>query len=296
MDFDKLRSFVMVAELGSLLKASENLSVTQSGVSKQISALEKFLGYNLFVQRKKTMMLTEEGEIFLRFAKSMLDELTAGKKALDIHHKTMSGEIVLSTTNSLAALYMSDALKDFFEKFQNVSISIVGSDEETHWVFDKVDVAVRPMVAHPYNFLKRPLMTHEMSLYASQDYIRKYGEVRTKSDLVHHRVISYGEHTYRPYKEINWHMSFLPAAYKPFLSINSGPGMLRAVENGLGIAPLSQMGVKDSKANLIKILPDYPGPRIENYFYYLKTLEESEKVQGLYNHLYEFFRNHNMGV
>ena len=288
MEIDKLKAFSLVAEVGGLNKAAENLSVIPSLVTKQVYALQRELNCDLFFQGKRKFVLTEEGRTFLKSTNKILAELRKAEGLLEANQQSIAGEIVISTTNAMANLYMLDALAGFIKAYPAVRLTVVGSDDETHLVFGKVDVAVRPFMSSHEDFDKKDLWDSQMYLYASEDYIKTHGEPKTKEDLAKHRIISYGHYAAFPYREINWHLSLLPQDFQPFLSINSGAAMLKAVENGLGIAPISQMALH-SKVPLVKLLPQYPGPSVKVYFYYPEGMRDSQKINELYEYLRKFF-------
>ena len=75
MDWDKLRVFHAVAEAGSLTHAGESLNLSQSAVSRQISALEESLGVPLFHRHARGLMLTEQGEQLYQTAKEIFAKL-----------------------------------------------------------------------------------------------------------------------------------------------------------------------------------------------------------------------------
>src|SRR5258706_7748140 len=63
MDFKRLGYFLHIAELGSLTKASEQLNIAQPSLSRQVRLLEEELGVDLFIRRRRGMVLTEAGEL-----------------------------------------------------------------------------------------------------------------------------------------------------------------------------------------------------------------------------------------
>ncbi|MHA1190111.1 MAG: LysR family transcriptional regulator, partial [Alphaproteobacteria bacterium] len=63
MDWDKLRIFHAAAEAGSFTHAGDTLSMSQSAVSRQVSALEADLGAQLFHRHARGLILTEQGEL-----------------------------------------------------------------------------------------------------------------------------------------------------------------------------------------------------------------------------------------
>jgi molybdenum-dependent DNA-binding transcriptional regulator ModE len=63
MDWDKLRVFFAVAEAGSFTHAGEVLNLSQSAVSRQVSALEESLEVPLFHRHARGLVLTEQGDM-----------------------------------------------------------------------------------------------------------------------------------------------------------------------------------------------------------------------------------------
>jgi len=75
MDWDKLRIFRSVAEAGSFTHAGEALNLSQSAVSRQISALEESVNVKLFHRHARGLILTEHGELLFSTAKEVYHTL-----------------------------------------------------------------------------------------------------------------------------------------------------------------------------------------------------------------------------
>ncbi len=71
LDWDKIRIFHTVAEAGSFTKAGDELGLSQSAVSRQISALERELNAPLFHRHARGLILTEQGDILFRASREM---------------------------------------------------------------------------------------------------------------------------------------------------------------------------------------------------------------------------------
>src|SRR5271170_6665533 len=82
MDWDKLRIFHAVAEAGSFTHAGMALGLSQSAVSRQISALEADLGVPLFQRHARGLILTEQGELLLRTVREVTTKLDMVKIGL----------------------------------------------------------------------------------------------------------------------------------------------------------------------------------------------------------------------
>ena len=82
MDWDKLRVFYAVAEAGSFTHAGEKLNLSQSAVSRQISALEASVKTPLFHRHARGLILTEQGEMLNRTVKEVFHKLSMAQARL----------------------------------------------------------------------------------------------------------------------------------------------------------------------------------------------------------------------
>ena len=87
MDWDKLEVFHAVAEAGSFTHAGEALNLSQSAVSRQISALEESLSVPLFHRHARGLILTEQGDLLYRTAREVFAKL-AMTEAMLTNRKT----------------------------------------------------------------------------------------------------------------------------------------------------------------------------------------------------------------
>ncbi len=90
-DWDKLRIFHAVAEAGSFTHAGHELGLSQSAVSRQISALESELAVTLFHRHARGLILTEQGEMLYRTAHDVFTKLAAARARLTDSRDKPSG-------------------------------------------------------------------------------------------------------------------------------------------------------------------------------------------------------------
>src|SRR5258708_1613013 len=82
MDWDKLKVFHAAAQAGSFTHAGEQLGLSQSAVSRQVSALEPALGASLFHRHSRRLILTQQGELLPNTAHHVLMKLQATRTKL----------------------------------------------------------------------------------------------------------------------------------------------------------------------------------------------------------------------
>lgn len=110
LDYLTLYCFITIAETGSFTEAAEKVGRTQSAVSQKIAKLEELLGVTLLV-RGKQLQLTNEGELFLNYARQIFNLYS---EALDLFNKPeLKGEISFGLPEDFATLFLSDVLVDF---------------------------------------------------------------------------------------------------------------------------------------------------------------------------------------
>ncbi|MDE2114587.1 MAG: LysR family transcriptional regulator, partial [Hyphomicrobiales bacterium] len=93
MDWDKLRIFHAAADAGSFTHAGEALGLSQSAVSRQVSALEQDLEVPLFHRHARGLILTEQGEMLMRTVKEVVTKLDTAKARLTDNRERPNGEL-----------------------------------------------------------------------------------------------------------------------------------------------------------------------------------------------------------
>ena len=117
MDWDKLRVFHAVAEAGSFTHAGERLNLSQSAVSRQISSLEESLDVPLFHRHARGLILTEQGELLLKTAQSVLDQLARAEILLTESKEKVRGPLKVTTTVGLGSIWLTPRIRKFLDLY-----------------------------------------------------------------------------------------------------------------------------------------------------------------------------------
>jgi DNA-binding transcriptional LysR family regulator len=102
MELRQVGYFVAVAGTGSMSRAAVSLAMTQSGLSRQISALESELSVRLFERTGHGVVLTDAGRALLPDARAMLGHADALRSAAERHQGQPKGRVVLAVTPMVA--------------------------------------------------------------------------------------------------------------------------------------------------------------------------------------------------
>src|SRR5262245_4608038 len=78
-DLKRIKSFITIPEYGTVSKAAQVLHITQPALSRQISALERDLGFKLFAKSGRRLVLTGRGERLLADSRSLIDHANVVK-------------------------------------------------------------------------------------------------------------------------------------------------------------------------------------------------------------------------
>lgn len=282
MDWDRVRIFHAVAEAGSFTKASQRLGLSQSAISRQIGALEEDVAVPLFHRHARGLILTEHGERLLGTAQEMSKMMATTQQALGELRNDAAGHLTINTTVGLGTVWLVAQLAAFYERYPEITVSLVVTDTDVDLSMREADVAIRLQRPTQGDLIQRPLMTAHTHIYASEDYLQRHGAPQQISELGSHKLIAYGEEHSPPVPSLNW---ILHAGLsgrdqeirRPFLAINNVYGMLRAAENGLGLASLPDyLGALSPQ--LKRVLPDVDGPTFTAYFVYPEELRSSKRI------------------
>jgi DNA-binding transcriptional LysR family regulator len=280
LDWDKLRVFHAVAEAGSFTHAGEKLNLSQSAISRQVSALEESLDVPLFHRHPRGLILTEQGETLFRTAHDIFAKLAMTEAHLAESRERPEGTLKVTTTVAFGSIWLTPRIKEFLALYPRIDMSLILADNELDLSMREADAAIRLTKPRQPDLIQRHLLTLRYHVYAAPEYLKKRGMPKTPEDLDRHQIIVYGEDARPPVANLNW---LLEAGAPPgtrrraVLKVNSVFGIFRAVQSGLGIGALPEYMAQDSR-NLVEILPELRGPTVDMFFVYPEELRNSKRI------------------
>ncbi len=279
MDWDKLRVFHAVAEAGSFTHAGDALNLSQSAVSRQISALEENLQVSLFHRHARGLILTEQGESLNRTVRDVFAKLAMTEALLTESKERPTGRLKVTTTVGFGSHWLSSRISGFLAAYPDVTMTLLLDDSDLDLAMREADVAIRMHPPKQPDLVQRHLMTIRWSVVASADYLAKRGTPTRAEELDDHALILFGD--YRPpVTDINWLAEAGRRSGQPrraALEVNSLHAMAMAAQGGVGIAVLPNW-MEEEARGLVKLLPDLKAPKVDVYFVYPEELRNSKRV------------------
>jgi DNA-binding transcriptional LysR family regulator len=280
MDWDKLRIFHAAAEAGSFTRAGEALDMSQSAVSRQVSALEHELGTPLFHRHARGLILTEEGELLMRTARDIVLKLEGVRAQLVDSRGQPTGALRVTTTVGLGSTWLTSRINEFIDLYPGIRLELVLDDAELDIAMRQADIAIRLRAPTQPDLIQRKLFTVHFHVYASTGYIKRFGQPRTTDDLDDHRIVVFGDNAPIYLKDLNW---LCAAGREPgdprhaVLAVNNVVAIRQAVEKGVGIAMLPDYLV-GPESDLVAVLSDHEVPSFDCFFVYPEELRDSARV------------------
>ncbi|MGX1101179.1 LysR family transcriptional regulator [Amorphus sp. MBR-141] len=282
MDWDKLKVFHAAAQAGSFTHAGEALNMSQSAVSRQVSALEQELGVPLFHRHARGLVLTEQGEHLFRTAREVVMKLDAVQARLTDSRDLPTGVLRVTTTVGLGSSWLAARINEFVDLYPEVQLHLILQDEELNLNMREADVAIRLRQPVQPDLIQRRLFTVHLHLYASPGYIKRFGTLESLEDLDKHRIVTFGETGPTYLRELNWletagRGSEQPR--KPILKIDNVIAIKRAVNRGVGVALLPDYLIEPD-SGLVRLLPEETLPSYQTYFVYPAELKTTARVRA----------------
>ncbi|MDX1517047.1 MAG: LysR substrate-binding domain-containing protein [Woeseiaceae bacterium] len=143
MPLNALRALVAVREAGGIRPAARRLGVSHSSVSRHLREIEKWLGTPLFESRDgaRSLEFTAQGEAL---ARASLESLKSLSRAVDAARESRRrNSVILTTTPSVAALWLLPRLPSFQQGYPWVEVSVIAKQRIVDLNNDDADIAIR---------------------------------------------------------------------------------------------------------------------------------------------------------
>jgi DNA-binding transcriptional LysR family regulator len=293
-----MQTFVRVVERGSFSAVAREAKSTQSGVSKQVAALEQALGARLLSRTTRSLSLTEEGERYFEQARRLVAEIAEAESAVRSGEQQLTGWLRVAASVGFGRLKLLPHVQTFLTAHPGVKVDLRLNDGFIDLVEHGIDVAVRIGELADSSLLARRIGTTRRVLIASRRYLRSLPKglrpPRVPDDLLQHDCIVYTELA----SQNAW--TFTAAAGAPVpvgttvtiraqgrLQTNSSEVVRASVLAGMGIgfSPTWLFADQMPLGDLQVLLPDWPAPSMPVHLVSPSQRRHSAKVKAFAAHL-----------
>src|SRR3954470_2731146 len=184
-----MRTFVRVAERGSLTAVARELGIGQSTVTRHLRELEDAVGVPLLSRTTRRVTMTDEGSRYyadsvqiLRLVEQAGDEVRGTRAA-------PAGTIRLSCTAAIGVLHVSRLIFAFQDRYRDIGVDLSLTDERIDLVTEGVDIALRLGPLTDSSMKLRSLGQSRRLLVAAPDYLAARGTPTVPRDLSGHEGI-----------------------------------------------------------------------------------------------------------
>jgi len=191
MDWNLIRTYLMVAEFGSASLAAKHLEVTQSTISRHLAELEKQLSVQLFDRRKTGLVLTEKGCELLNFAQQMRCVAEDLQSQAAQFSNTVSGSVRISAGEIIAVEVLPHCLGKILAENPELQIDIVSTNDASNLLSREADIALRMFPPQQQDLISRHLLDVQLSFYAHESYIEKQGLPKSIQAFSEHHLIGF---------------------------------------------------------------------------------------------------------
>lgn len=252
VNWDDARLLLAVARSGQISSAASRLGMTQATVSRRIARLEDSLGVNLIVRLSHGTTLSDKGQSLipmLEEAEAAFAEIqtTCSAEAADV-----TGTIRIGTPDGFGLSFLAHHLDALTNRYPSLQVQLVPTPRGISLSKREADIAV--MVGRPEKgkLVRKKLTGYSLGLFASKEYLDRFGEPRTTDELRHHRLIGYVEDLVTS-PSLNYMHEF-SKDWRSSIEVYSSRGQLEAVAAGAGIGILHHFMAEGMK-NLQPVLP-----------------------------------------
>lgn len=297
-DWNKAKLFYHVAKCGSFTKAARLAGTDRTALTRQIQMLEKQMGSALLTRKAGygSVILTRKGEELLEKVAPFFLQMKGfcGNPYLEIAGEKRR-KIRIATTYALADYVINDLIIEYNKSNPHLVFEIIGEDNAIDFIMNDIDIAIHPIDFRIDGTKTRNSHYHydyafgfEKRLFASEEYLKRFGEPQTVEELKNHYLISMTNPDQHPYADVNWILRLGRSngeLNKPAYTSNSLECRVKACEKGIGIIGSYIEFSLIKMANLINILPNVKCARLKNYFIYPSFLKEDEEIIKIRNYL-----------
>ena len=257
MEMQQLRGFFYTVRLGSLTKAAEKLSVTQSAVTQQLKNLELDLGVSLFDRFGPRKELTPDGQLLFDLIAPVVQEFEGLKNTYQDIKGQEHGSMTLAATTVMIMNFLPFIIKRFTRQYPHIRFIIL----ERRWAeiielaqLGEIDMGIAPIVNMPTNLHHFPLEPIGRVLITSLGHPLAQKSLVTLEDIAQYPMIAYEAGTVAR-GEVDRVFQRAQLEIEVVLEATNAETIKRYVEMGIGISVIPKIALMPEQNSRLVAIP-----------------------------------------
>lgn len=250
---DDTAIFIAVVQQGGFSHAAKRLGVSNGLISRRISQLETKLGVTLIKRTTRQLQLTTEGELFWQHAERIQAEFDSAIGLIQSTAKKPKGVIRITAPPYFGRHFLTPLLMKFLKSFNDIKIDLILDQEQLDPIKEQLDLLIRgagylkDITLKDSSMQMKLLVQEKIGLYASTNFLNKYGEPQTPEALSKYRTINFLNSKGIPNKE-KWSYLYKNKnrniELKANFNCNDIESALMACIAGFGIGRFTELNIK----------------------------------------------------
>jgi DNA-binding transcriptional LysR family regulator len=270
---EDMAMFVRIIEAGGIGKASEQLNLAKSSVSRRLTELEARLGAQLLSRTTRKSSLTEAGALYYKRAQKILDEVTALNEQTSGVKTCIEGTLKITAPSSFSLMHLSPLIDEYAKKHRGLAFQIDFSDRHIDLLEEGYELAIRIGKLRDSSLQAKRLTPIRHVLCASSEYLREFGIPETPFELKEHSFLQYSTLAETSIQLIDKQGKQQRIEVNPKIKANNGDFLKKMAIKGHGIICLPTFLVYQelARGELIPLLAEYQIPVMYAYAVYPKN-------------------------
>ena len=182
-DWNQVRAFLATLEEGSLSAAARALKLTQPTLGRQVAALEEELGVTLFERSGRQLIPTPAALEIAEHVREMGEAASRFSLAASGQSQSIEGVVKISATEMFAVFVLPDLIETLRDTHPGIVIEVVATNALSDLRRREADIAIRNTEPTDPEMIARRLSDQQGGLFATPEFIKKYGPFGSLSDL-----------------------------------------------------------------------------------------------------------------
>ncbi|OEF24102.1 LysR family transcriptional regulator [Vibrio rumoiensis] len=288
ISFEQLKSMVVFSQVvkqGSFTAAAKQLGLTRAVVSYHVKKLEQHFSIKLLNRSTRTLSLTEAGESFYENCLTIAEQAHNAQQKMDNFKHVPEGLLKITCPINVGMAFMIPALNEFRALYPKIELDIEFTDDVVNILQQGIDLAIRGAPLYDSGLQASHLMSLPTGIFASPDYLNKFGTPTTPTDLQQHKWV-----IYKPASrllELNKGQRSFSIKMEGLMATNNAASRTAFVEggHGLGRIPYYDAQPKVRSGKLVQLLTNYTLINIEVFAVFPSGAAKSKKLRLLIDFL-----------